>query len=95
MTGLEWMDRAECARVGAPAEWFFPDLSAGGRIPKGGRPDPYKNGRAVCAACPVTVECAAYDLTVNGTSNPTGLWGGLTPDERRTARARTRRELAR
>jgi WhiB family redox-sensing transcriptional regulator len=35
--------------------------------------------KAVCAACPVKVQCAAHALAVR---EPYGVWGGLSEDER-------------
>lgn len=86
-----WWTQAECVRVGAPLDWFYPKPINSGRIPNSEMPDPYANARQVCAACPVRTECADYDLQVNGRSTPQGMWGGLDPDERKTARARARR----
>lgn len=39
--------------------------------------------KAVCATCPVQPECLAYALDAD---EPSGIWGGLTPDERRALR---------
>ncbi len=91
---VAWSTQAECVRVGAPLTWFYPPPANNGRIPNSEMPDPYANARAVCAACPVRAECAAYDLEVNGRSNPQGMWGGLDPDERKAAWANDRRTAA-
>ncbi|WP_051848752.1 MULTISPECIES: WhiB family transcriptional regulator [unclassified Streptomyces] len=42
-----------------------------------------REARLLCAACPVRAACA--DWAIN-TSQPRGIWGGLTPAERRAAR---------
>ncbi|MEU7832044.1 WhiB family transcriptional regulator [Nonomuraea sp. NPDC052129] len=39
--------------------------------------------KAVCATCQVLTECRSYALTA-GESD--GIWGGLTPEERRRSR---------
>ena len=40
--------------------------------------------KAVCAACPVRAFCAEYAVR---TGSDDGIFGGLTPDERRDLRA--------
>lgn len=37
------------------------------------------SAKAICAACPVKVQCAQHALAVR---EPYGVWGGLTEDER-------------
>ncbi len=44
--------------------------------------------KAVCARCPVLLECRAYALR---TQQRTGIWGGLTARERSAVRAREAR----
>lgn len=48
-------------------------------------PSPLQEARAkaVCARCPVVNECRAYALREGETE---GIWGGLTPQERRRTR---------
>lgn len=74
---MTWLERAACA--GKPTEWFFPSRSTQ-RM--------YADGKRVCAACPVRVECLDA-----GRDEPVGLWGGLSPGERlgRAGRAVQRR----
>ena len=43
----------------------------------------------VCAGCDVRAECLAYALT---NRELTGVWGGLTPSERKTYRRRQLKE---
>lgn len=75
----DWMDSALCAQTD-PDE-FFPD--------KGGSP---RDAKRICAACEVRADCLEYALAHNILF---GVWGGLTPDERRRlARARTGAALA-
>jgi WhiB family redox-sensing transcriptional regulator len=40
---------------------------------------------ALCGACSLLVPCRAYALAAN---EPTGVWGGLTPAQRRQFRRR-------
>lgn len=62
-----WMSEALCAQVDPDA--FFPE--------KGGST---RQAKAICAECPVRMQCLAYALEHDET---TGIWGGLTPRERR------------
>ena len=43
--------------------------------------------KAVCAHCPVLVQCAHHALTVR---EPYGVWGGMTEDEREAIYTRRR-----
>ncbi|WP_121257785.1 WhiB family transcriptional regulator [Nocardioides ferulae] len=47
--------------------------------------DTYAEAAAVCGRCPVQAICLAYALP----NESHGVWGGLTPEERRTARGGT------
>lgn len=69
----EWMTGALCAQVGGGP--FFPG--------KGGTSGPAKR---VCRACPVRAECLAYALAEGLTH---GVWGGMSPNERRAIAAQT------
>jgi WhiB family redox-sensing transcriptional regulator len=65
----EWVAEAACARVGG--NWF---------------PDPTRRvdvslEKAICRCCPVRTQCLAYALDAG---EPSGIWGGLTTDERLT-----------
>lgn len=40
-----------------------------------------RQAKAVCAACPVRVECLQYALRIR---EPHGIWGGLSEMERRS-----------
>lgn len=70
--GTEWMDRAECA--GMDPDLFFPVEKTGPTVAA---------PKAVCAGCPVRVECAMHALNVG---EEYGVWGGLTERERRRVR---------
>ena len=42
-----------------------------------------RRAKAVCASCPVRVECLEHAIAVD---ERYGIWGGLTQDERRLLR---------
>lgn len=71
----EWQDKAICAEVGL--EPFFPG--------KGGDLGPAKK---LCDACPVPLSCLNYAMlaeapTNEGDNSRHGIFGGLTPRERK------------
>ena len=70
----DWRELALCAQVD-PELWF----------PESGQP----NGKAklVCSWCDVQAECLAFALHAN---EQFGVWGGLSPEERRRLRRRQR-----
>jgi WhiB family redox-sensing transcriptional regulator len=65
-----WVDEALCAQT--DPEIFFPT--------KGGDPS---RAKRVCQACPVRAECLAAAITDPSLE---GIWGGLSPRERRAWR---------
>ena len=69
-----WKEQASCASIGASL-FFGENAEAHGAVWD------YKAVRPVCLACPVRRECA-----VAGIAEPHGMWGGLTPYERRPVR---------
>ena len=74
MNSKPWMDESPCK--GLHTDLFFPPLEETNHNAY------YKVGKAVCNTCPVWQECLDY-----GIEEHWGLWGGLTPQERRgTAR---------
>lgn len=80
--------RGACRDV--PTAIFFPPRPPSpGRKGKAGQPDPYAQARRICAHCPVREPCAHFALAGN---EQHGLWGGMSPDERATERARRRQE---
>lgn len=83
-----WQDRSLCN----PDHWPDLPLELGlfgllDELPDG--PDPawwfptfgvhYERARAVCAVCPVRAECVGF---AQACSEPFGMWGGLSPNER-------------
>lgn len=75
----DWRDHANC--IGLDADLFFPE-----------RGKNTNEAKRVCAACTVRNECAEYALNFPETF---GIWGGLSPVERKRIRgARRRRQVA-
>lgn len=71
----EWMAQANCKDM--DLDLFFPELGA--------NYDPFV--KEVCLACPVIEQCAWY---ANETSSESGMFGGMTPFERRTWRRKNK-----
>ena len=71
-----WSDQANCK--GMDTDIFFPEVfgdQQNGLI--------WAQAKAVCAECPVRMDCLKSELAheaVSGRRN--GVWGGLTPKER-------------
>ncbi len=66
---LAWMDAAACAEAD-------PDLW---------HPTPGASGRpavTICGGCPVRTPCLQYALDHERTWGSSGIYGGLTPDQR-------------
>jgi WhiB family redox-sensing transcriptional regulator len=79
----DWVDEAACRGTGEHDLWF-PVSETGPAL------DEVAQAKAVCGGCPVRAECLDSALS-RGIDY--GVWGGLTPDERRALRRR-RREKA-
>ena len=85
MESVEWVHRALCKDE--DPELFFPVGNTG---PAASQIDAAK---AVCTRCPVRVPCLEWAMQ---TAQDSGVWGGLTEEERRAlrrARARGVRSL--
>lgn len=79
-----WQDDGLCREVGDAL--FFPD-------DEGARAHRYTGARAICAKCPVQVECLDDAMSREGDATReyrAGLWGGLSPEQRANL-AKTRR----
>lgn len=74
---LDWRDLAAC-RDYAP-DLFFPAGETGPAA------EQIRQAKRVCAGCDVQDECLSYAIETNQVS---GVWGGLTEDERRPVRRR-------
>lgn len=75
-----WRNDAAC--VTQPDVFFPEDDSNKAAVP----------AKAICAECPVRIECREHALE---TREPYGIWGGLTAAERRTELRRRHRESLR
>lgn len=64
---LEWMNQASCASVGGDS--WFPEKGGSTREPK-----------KLCLRCPVREACLAHALAAGLCD---GVWGGLSPRQRR------------
>ena len=74
-TSVGWMDDAACR--GQDPELFFPIGTTGpGRAQ-------VAQAKSVCSRCRVRADCLSYALT---TGQDTGVWGGLSEQERRALR---------
>jgi WhiB family redox-sensing transcriptional regulator len=72
-----WHDRAACR--GRNTRDYFP--------PRGMMPNPSQESRALCASCPVRLECLA-DALAQHESRDHGIYGGTSERQRKGARKR-------
>jgi len=70
-----WRDRAVCRDTNP--DLFFPVGTTGPAI------DQIEVARSICGQCPVTRECLEFAIATNQES---GVWGGLTEEDRRPLR---------
>lgn len=70
-----WQDDAACK--GMPAEVFYPDVQEERGVDT---TEAFAEAKAICEACPVRETCQAESIA---NREPDGVWGGLTPLERR------------
>ena len=83
---MDWKEQAAC--TGMPSEMFFPEVDT--FFPHTLRARENK-AKAVCAKCPVDMECLNDALMNNTYDDDWGIFGGLTADERRALRRARRR----
>ena len=75
--GVEWQAGAACSS--STAELFFPsDNYRAGR-----QKERVRRAKRICRDCPVVSECLEYALSNNLNETDDGIWGGMTPSERR------------
>lgn len=75
LVGANWEWRQDAACRGADHDLFFhPDDERGPR-----RRHREAAAKAVCASCPVIMECRTWALDV---AEPFGIWGGLSAEQR-------------
>ena len=77
---MDWRHRAVC-RDEDP-ELFFPIGNSGPAIRQ------IEDAKSVCRRCPVTEQCLSWALT---SGQDSGVWGGLSEDERRALKRRQAR----
>jgi WhiB family redox-sensing transcriptional regulator len=77
---MDWRDKAAC--LTADPELFFPVGNTGPAV------DQIEKAKAVCARCTVTEICLQYALE---SGQDSGVWGGLSEDERRALKRRAAR----
>ncbi|GAA4187752.1 hypothetical protein GCM10022288_13040 [Gryllotalpicola kribbensis] len=77
---MDWRDKAAC--LTADPELFFPVGNTGPAV------DQIEKAKQVCGRCPVTEVCLQYALE---TGQDSGVWGGLSEDERRALKRRAAR----
>jgi WhiB family redox-sensing transcriptional regulator len=77
---MDWRDKAAC--LTADPELFFPVGNTGPAV------DQIDKAKSVCGRCTVTETCLQYALE---TSQDSGVWGGLSEDERRALKRRAAR----
>jgi len=83
---VAWQDRALCR--GANPDLFFPPQTFEKKEEREVRE---AQAKAVCAQCPVRLQCLEYALT---TREPFGVWGGLNETERRRLQERSAQRAA-
>jgi WhiB family redox-sensing transcriptional regulator len=80
---LQWQDQARC--LTEDPELFFPVGNTGPAV------EQIDQAKAVCRECAVATSCLEYAIKEN---QDTGVWGGLSEDERKSLKrkyARARR----
>jgi WhiB family redox-sensing transcriptional regulator len=78
---MEWRDRAACLDVDDP-EMFFPVGNTGPAL------NLIERAKTVCNGCTVREVCLSWAMEHNQDS---GVWGGLSEDERRSLKRRAAR----
>jgi WhiB family redox-sensing transcriptional regulator len=81
---MDWRHDAVCRE--ADPELFFPVGSTGPALLQ------IEEAKAVCRRCPVMGQCLQWALE---SRQETGVWGGMSEDERRAMRRRAARHRAR
>jgi WhiB family transcriptional regulator, redox-sensing transcriptional regulator len=81
---MEWVHRARCKDE--DPELFFPVGTTGPAAAQ------IEEAKAICMQCEVRVQCLEWSLA---TGQDSGVWGGLSEEERRALRRARRREAAR
>jgi WhiB family transcriptional regulator, redox-sensing transcriptional regulator len=77
-TTAKWQQRGACR--GEAGVDFYPPMEHERKHERVARE---RRAKAVCAACPVRIDCLEHAVTAD---ERYGIWGGLTQDERRHRR---------
>lgn len=83
--GYDWRNDGECRRPGHDPEMFFPGGTTGPWIPQ------IEDAKAVCRTCPVLRVCRQWAMEHRQES---GIWGGMTEQDRVNERRREARARA-
>jgi WhiB family transcriptional regulator, redox-sensing transcriptional regulator len=77
---MKFVDASQARCKGQPTEIFFAsDNQRGAQLRRR-----EQRAKQICWSCPVLESCRRYALNAH---EPYGIWGGLTPSERRQIRA--------
>lgn len=84
----EWMEHAVCRVERVPVEVFFPRMAKnGGPAAAAVERRACAQAKSICARCPVRLQCLKDDLAHGSLSDGRyrffGVFGGLTPSERK------------
>ena len=80
---MSWRNRAAC--IGADGLIFFPhDRKFSAKT--------WAEAREFCAGCTVREQCLAFALSHDATEDRWGMFGGMTPTERKAHRRRLVKE---
>ena len=80
---MSWRDHAQC--IGTDGDVFFPNAPLGNIAT-------WSAARSLCAECSVRDDCLAMALSHPINEDRWGMFGGMTPSERRIYRRRLVRE---
>jgi hypothetical protein len=73
---MRWRDRAACIAV--ETQVFFPKDAR--------EPNAYATARSICSMCAVRTQCLQMVINLESSDDKWGMFGGLTPLERRAIR---------
>jgi WhiB family redox-sensing transcriptional regulator len=74
---MVWLNKARC--LNADPELFFPVGNTGPAL------EQIEQAKTICRHCDVSAQCLEYAIKEN---QDTGVWGGLSEDERRSLKRR-------
>lgn len=78
---MKWVEQAACRDLHVSI--FFP--------PDAREPDAWNVARSICAMCPVRKKCLSLVINLQSTDDKWGMFGGLTPYERKIKRRKASR----